>query len=387
MSLTPAEYERYARHLRLSGFGEASQLKLKAAHVLVIGAGGLGSPLLMYLAAAGVGTIGIIDHDTVDITNLQRQILFNTDDTGTSKALTAETKLKALNPLIVYKTYQERISSANAMEIIRDYDLVADGSDNFATRYLVNDAAVLSGKPLVYGSVFRFEGQVSLFNYKNDRGDTGPNYRDLFPVPPAPESVPDCSEAGVLGVLPGIIGSMMALEVIKLITGVGTLLSGSVYHFDALTLSGLTFSLTRSAANPLNGIKPSITKLIDYEVFCNGAGAINEITAEEFSKLTHDHKDYRLFDVRSKPEYDEVNIGGRLIPLDTILNGDVSLLENEDAKRMNQRSFRLIFHCKSGGRSIKAINVLKQRPEYANVELINLKGGLDAYLQYLQSQA
>jgi sulfur-carrier protein adenylyltransferase/sulfurtransferase len=263
MVLNQDEKQRYSRHLLLKGFGESAQLRLKSASVLVVGAGGLGSPLLLYLAAAGVGTIGIIEDDTVDISNLQRQILFHSGETGRLKSASAKERLSALNPLITIKEYNQQLNSGNALELFAGYDVIADGSDNFATRYLVNDAAVLLGKPLVYGSVFRFEGQVSVFNQPGEDGRRGPNYRDLFPVPPAPETVPSCSEAGVLGVLPGIIGSMQALEVIKILAGIGETLSGRLYHFDALSMTAQTFTLKRRVDNPLNGDHPTITGLID----------------------------------------------------------------------------------------------------------------------------
>ena len=311
-SLTEIELSRYARHLRLNGFGETSQLKLKAGKVLVIGAGGLGSPILLYLVAAGIGTIGIVDDDYVDISNLQRQILFDTDDTGKSKAGIAAEKLRQLNPLINIIAHQEKITSSNAMEIISNYDVIADGSDNFPTRYLINDAEVLSGKPLVYGSVFRFEGQVSVFNFLKSDGSRGPNYRDLFPESPPPESVPDCSEAGVLGVLPGIIGSIQALEVIKVITGIGKVLSGKIFHFEALGMFSQAFTLNRRADNPINGQNPTINSLIDYEAFCSGPDPINEITVEEFYKMQLDEEEFELIDVRSALEYEQVNMGGRL---------------------------------------------------------------------------
>ena len=235
---------------------------------MVIGSGGLGSPALLYLAAAGVGTLGIVDFDVVDNSNLQRQILFGINNIGLSKAQTAAEKLKELNPNVEVIVFNTRIDASNAMEILKDFDVIIDGSDNFATRYLINDACVLLNKPLVYGSVFRFDGQVSLFNYKKEGQVAGPNYRDLFPVPPQPGEVLSCTEGGVLGVLPGIIGSMQALEAIKVVTGIGETLSGRLFCFDALTFETKVFSITASEDNPLTGQNPTINKLIDYDVFC-----------------------------------------------------------------------------------------------------------------------
>ena len=281
-----AELARYDRHIILPQFGLAAQQKLKAAKVLVVGSGGLGSPLLLYLAAAGVGTIGIVDFDVVDDSNLQRQVLFGKNDIGAAKVLAAKSRLESLNPYIGIRVHQAQIRSENALDIIRDYDVVADGSDNFPTRYLVNDACVLSGKPLVFAAVSQFEGQVSVFNLLQDNGERGPNYRDLHPEPPAPGLVPNCAEGGVLGVLPGIMGSMQALEVIKIISGTGEPLSGRLVIFDALDFQMRSFNIRRRADNPLNGNHPTITELIDYELFCGlknatGEQSIKEISAEE----------------------------------------------------------------------------------------------------------
>src|SRR6476619_3531840 len=262
------ELSRYDRHIIIPDFGFEAQKKLKAAKVLVIGSGGLGSPALLYLAAAGVGTIGIIDFDVVDDSNLQRQVLFGVDEIGKPKVDAAKKRLESLNPFITIKVYNQQLTSQNALDIIKDYDVVADGTDNFPTRYLVNDACVLLGKPNVYASIFQFEGQVSVFNYRAANDELGPNYRDLYPTPPPPGLVPICTEGGVLGVLPGIIGSLQALEVIKVITGVGETLSGRFFVFDALSFESRTFKISRNPANPLNGINPTITQLIDYEQFC-----------------------------------------------------------------------------------------------------------------------
>src|SRR6195952_5020502 len=235
IQFSPAEYARYNRHIIIPDFGLAAQQKLKAAKVLVVGSGGLGSPLLLYLAAAGVGTLGIVDFDVVDDSNLQRQVLFGVNEIGKPKVEAAKRRLESLNPYIHLRIYNTHLNSQNAMDIIRDYDVVADGTDNFPTRYLVNDACVLLNKPNVYASIFQFEGQVSVFNYTDAKGNTGPNYRDLYPTPPPPGLVPNCSEGGVLGVLPGIIGCLQASEVIKVVTGIGDNLSGRFFVFDALT--------------------------------------------------------------------------------------------------------------------------------------------------------
>ncbi|MEL6867590.1 MAG: molybdopterin-synthase adenylyltransferase MoeB, partial [Bacteroidota bacterium] len=260
-SLSPQEMARYARHLAIPEFNVEGQKKLKKAKVLVIGSGGLGSPVLLYLTAAGIGHIGIVDFDVVDDSNLQRQVLFTVDDVGKSKAETAKKRLQALNPYVNFTVYNTAFTRDNALELIQEYDVVADGTDNFQTRYLVNDACVLAGKVNVYASIFRFEGQVSVFNYPNADGERGPNYRDLFPEPPPPGLVPNCAEGGVLGVLPGIIGSMQASEVIKVITGVGEPLSGRLFLYDAASFTTRILKVGKRADT-------QITELIDYDVFC-----------------------------------------------------------------------------------------------------------------------
>src|SRR5688572_1058481 len=255
---TREELARYNRHIIIPGFGMEAQEKLKKSRVLVIGSGGLGSPVLLYLAAAGVGTLGIVDFDVVDDSNLQRQVLFGVESVGKPKVEAARDRLASLNPHLKIRLHNTHINSSNALNIIKDYDVVADGTDNFPTRYLVNDACVLLDKPNVYASIFQFDGQVSVFNQSNSKGERGPNYRDLFASPPPPGLVPSCAEGGVLGVLPGIIGSMQALEVIKVITGVGEVLSGRFFIFDALNFESRTFNLKRNPANPLNGTNPTI---------------------------------------------------------------------------------------------------------------------------------
>ncbi|MBL7826866.1 MAG: molybdopterin-synthase adenylyltransferase MoeB [Saprospiraceae bacterium] len=364
------ELARYDRHIIIPGFGLEAQQKLKAAKVLVVGSGGLGSPLLLYLAAAGVGTLGIVDFDTVDDSNLQRQVLFGKQDVGLKKADAAQKRLESLNPHIKIQVHHTRLTSENALDIIKDYDVVADGTDNFPTRYLVNDASVLLGKTNVYASIFQFEGQVAVFNYTNSKGETGPNYRDLYPTPPPPGLVPSCAEGGVLGVLPGIIGSMQANEVIKVVTGVGEPLSGRLFIFDALNFETRTFKVKRRDDNPLNGSNPTITKLIDYEFFCGlkTEKPVQEITVEQFYDWQVKGEKFQLIDVREPHEYETSNIGGKLIPLGTVL-------ENANLIR---KDVKVVVHCKSGARSAKAIRELEEKFGYNN--LYNLKGGILAYL-------
>ena len=371
------ELARYDRHIIIPEFGFEAQKKLKAAKVLVIGSGGLGSPSLLYLAAAGVGTIGIVDFDVVDDSNLQRQVLFGVEEIGKPKVEAAKRRLESLNPHINIKIYNEQLTSKNALDIIKDYDVVADGTDNFPTRYLVNDACVLLGKPNVYASIFQFEGQVSVFNYKNESGEAGPNYRDLYPTPPPPGLVPSCAEGGVLGVLPGIIGSLQALEVIKVITGVGETLSGRFFIFDALNFETRTFNIKRNRDNPLNGSNPTIKELIDYEQFCGVKAVekpIKEITAKELYDLQVRGENIQIVDVREPHEYDIVNIGAELIPLSTLLN---------NADRID-RDKKVIVHCKMGGRSAKAIRELEEKFGFKN--LYNLKGGILGWIDEVQPE-
>lgn len=365
------ELARYNRHIIIPGFGIEAQQKLKEAKVVVIGSGGLGSPLLLYLAAAGVGKIGIVDFDVVDDSNLQRQVLFGLSEVGKPKVEAAKERLQQLNPHISIVTYNTQLTSQNALDIIKDYDVVADGTDNFPTRYLVNDASVILGKPNVYASIFQFEGQVSVFNYTDASGNTGPNYRDLYPTPPPPGLVPNCAEGGVLGVLPGIIGSLQANEVIKVITGVGETLSGRFFVFDALTFESRTLKIKKQAATP------QVTTLIDYEQFCGVKAVerrIKEITVEEFEEWQTSGADIQVIDVREPSEYAEVNIGALLIPL-----GTVSERATEIA-----RDKKVVVHCKMGGRSAKAIRELEEKAGYDN--LYNLKGGITAWVQYQQQK-
>ena len=375
---TKEELARYNRHIIIPGFGMEAQLKLKAARVVVIGSGGLGSPVLLYLAAAGVGTIGIVDFDVVDDSNLQRQVLFGVDAIGQPKVEAARRRLEALNPHIRINLYNTHLNSHNALDILQDYDVIADGTDNFPTRYLVNDASVLLGKPNVYASIFQFEGQVSVFNYRDAAGNPGPNYRDLYPTPPPPGLVPSCAEGGVLGVLPGIIGSLQALEVIKVITGTGEPLSGRFYIFDALNFESRTFTIRPREDNPLNGKNPTITTLIDYEQFCGMRAveerALKEVTVKELYDLQIKGEPFQLIDVREPHEYDIVNIGGELIPL-------ASVSANSD--RIG-RDGKVILHCKGGTRSAKAIRELEEKFGFTN--LYNLKGGIIAYIDEVQPE-
>ena len=374
VTFSKAELERYSRHLIIPEFNIEGQRKLKAAKVLVVGTGGLGAPLLQYLAAAGVGTIGILDFDIVDDSNLQRQVLFSTDDVGKPKVEAAKARLEKLNPFVTYKTYNEQLTSENALEIIKDYDVVADGTDNFPTRYLVNDACVLLGKVNVYASIFRFEGQASVFNYTDKEGNTGPNYRDLFPTPPPPGLVPSCAEGGVIGVLPGILGSLQANEVIKVITGVGDTLSGRLFLFDASTFETRTLKVRKSPKNPLTGENPTQTALIDYEQFCglniadrSKAPEVKEITVKELAALQAQQDDFQLIDVREPYEYDIANLGGELIPLASVLEA----VDKIDSSR------KVVIHCRSGKRSADAIALLEKKYGFTN--LYNLKGGILAY--------
>jgi molybdopterin/thiamine biosynthesis adenylyltransferase/rhodanese-related sulfurtransferase len=372
------ELARYDRHIIIPEFGLESQKKLKAAKVLVVGSGGLGSPVLLYLAAAGIGTIGIVDFDVVDDSNLQRQVLFGINEIGKPKVEAAKRRLEALNPHIKINLYNVHLNSQNALEIIKDYDVIADGTDNFPTRYLVNDASVLLNKPNVYASIFQFEGQVSVFNYTNQKGETGPNYRDLYPVPPPPGLVPSCAEGGVLGVLPGIIGSLQALEVIKVITGVGETLSGRFFIFDALNFETRTFNIKRRDDNPINGKNPTIKELIDYEQFCGMRAVeekpLKEITAKELYQWQVEGKKFQLIDVREPHEYEIVNIGGELIPLATVVDNVDHIDKDED----------VVVLCKAGARSGKAIRQLEEKFGYKN--LYNLKGGILAYIDQVQPE-
>lgn len=369
-AFSPAEFARYSRHIIIPEFGLDGQQKLKNARVLVIGSGGLGSPVLLYLAAAGVGHIGIVDFDRVDDSNLQRQVLFSTSDIGKSKARQARERVLSLNPHIEVTVHETRLDSNNAREIIRQYDVVADGTDNFPTRYLVNDACVLEGKTNVYASIFQFEGQVSVFNALLPDGERGPNYRDLFPEPPPPGLVPSCSEGGVLGVLPGIIGSMQALEVIKVITGVGDPLVGRIFLFDA---AAFQTRILRVSKRP----ETAVTGLIDYQLFCGldqfREAEVPEIDVQAFESLRTSGEPFQLIDVREPHEYDIAHLEGELIPVGII---------GEHLDRI-ARDRKVIVHCRSGVRSAKAIRLLQELGFQG--ELINLKGGILAYAKEINN--
>jgi molybdopterin/thiamine biosynthesis adenylyltransferase/rhodanese-related sulfurtransferase len=367
--LSRDEVLRYSRHLIMPEVGMDGQLKLKQARVLMIGAGGLGAPLGLYLAAAGVGRLGIVDFDVVDFTNLQRQVTFSTTDVGRPKSEAAKERLAAMNPAIEITTHETRLTSENALDLFKDYDIIVDGTDNFPTRYLVNDACVLLGKPNVYGSIFRFEGQVSIFGAPD-----GPCYRCLYPEPPPPGLVPSCAEGGVLGVLPGIVGSLQAVETIKLILGAGDPLIGRLLLFDALGMKFRELKLKKNPDCPLCGANRTITKLIDYEEFCGIRGeeapaavtTVPEITPRELKQRLDRGDDLFVLDVREPHEYQICNINGYLLPL-----GDLPRRVNElDSSR------EIVAHCRSGKRSADAAEFLRKA---GFRKIWNLKGGILAW--------
>ena len=369
MTLSDQEKLRYSIHLNLPMFGLEVQEKLKNSKVLVVGTGGLGAPLLQYLTAVGVGTIGVVDFDVVDESNLQRQVLFGSHDIGKSKTSVAIAKLKLQNPFVTFLEFNVKLEASNALAIIEQFDAVADGTDNFPTRYLVNDACVLTGKPNIYASIYRFEGQVSVFNWINNEGLLGPNYRDIFPTPPPPGMVPNCAEGGELGVLPGIIGSIQASEVIKVLTGIGAPLSGKLFLFDVLDFSTRVLNIKRDPLNPLNGIIPSITELIDYEEFCGlkQLTTIEVLAPQDLHRRILEGEALCLIDVREEEEFHQANIGGKWIPL------------NEIERRFDEipKSGTVVLICKSGQRSATAIRRLIDQQGYQN--LCNLEGGLIAW--------
>jgi molybdopterin/thiamine biosynthesis adenylyltransferase/rhodanese-related sulfurtransferase len=377
--LTHEEIARYSRHLILPEVGMEGQQRLKAAKVLCVGTGGLGAPLLLYLAAAGVGTLGLVDFDTVDASNLHRQVIHSTPDIGRPKLDSAADKLNALNPEVRVVKHNTMLTSANAMEILADYDIVADGTDNFQTRYLVNDASVLSGKPNVYASIFRFEGQASVFGAPD-----GPCYRCLYPEPPPPGLVPSCAEGGVLGILPGLLGVIQATEVVKLILnvkdkGTGEPLIGRLLLVDALGMRFRELKLRKNPDCPVCGTHPTVTKLIDYDQFCgitppakettqvaNVQNGVPQIGPEELKRRQTAGEDVFVLDVREPHEYQIANIGGHLIPL------------NDLPKRIGEldREKNIVVQCKSGGRSQRGAEFLQQQG-FAHVE--NLAGGITAW--------
>lgn len=359
---------RYSRHFVLPGFGEEGQKKLKAARILVVGAGGLGAPVLYYLAAAGIGHIGIADPDEVSLSNLQRQILFTIENKGQNKALVAARRLLLLNPEIDIRTYANRIVTSNVMEILDQYDMVVDATDNFPTRYLLNDACVLAGKPLVYGSVFRYEGQVAIFNSQG-----GPNYRDLYPTPPAPGTVPDCEEGGVLGVLPGIIGCIQANEVIKLLVRPAEALQGKLLVLDTASMETTIITI------PDQNQKSNIKNLIDYDDFCglnskSKEETMKEVTVQELKQLMDSGADFQLIDVREPHEADICEIGGQLIP-----QGEIPDHVDEISKDK-----QVIIHCRSGARSGNMVQWLEKNHGFTN--LYNLKGGILAWADQIDPE-
>jgi sulfur-carrier protein adenylyltransferase/sulfurtransferase len=371
LQLSNGETIRYSRHLMMPEVTAEGQRRLKAARILCIGAGGLGSPAALYLAAVGVGTIGIVDFDEVDLSNLQRQILHGTKDIGRSKLESARDRLRDINPEIEIDLHECRFSSENASQLVTQYDLVVDGSDNFPTRYLSNDVCVFARKPNVYGSVFRFEGQTTVFAPHLG----GPCYRCLFPEPPPPDSVPNCAQAGVLGVLPGIIGMLQAIETIKLIVGIGEPLVGRLLHFDALKVKFRELNLRRDPECPVCGENPTIFSPIDYDQFCGARdeAAIPTMSAHELKRKMVARERFELIDVREAFEYEIARINGaKLIPL------------GEIAERVDElpRERPIIVHCHSGQRSAQAVRLLQQR---GFDKVYNLEGGIDAWSDQVDS--
>ena len=357
-----SEKIRYSRHLSIPEFGEKKQILLKSARILVIGAGGLGSPALLYLAAAGIGNIGIIDFDKIELSNLQRQILFNENELGYHKSEIAANKLSQLNSDIQINYHNEQLNIDNVLNILSLYDLIIDGSDNFPTRYLVNDACVILGKSLIHGSIYRFEGQVSVFNHLRKDGSRGPNYRDLFPTPPDPSSIPSCSEAGVIGVLPGIIGTIMAAEAIKVVAEIGNILDGKLLIFNILDMSSRIFKLKKNS----NVIIKKLTKYTDFHCTTQTQEMmkVQTISVEELKKIMDVQEDFQLIDVRESFEKDIADIGGILIPLSQVLEKS-NLLANEG---------KVIFYCRSGRRSEDAIKLLGNTMDTSR--FYNLSGGI-----------
>jgi adenylyltransferase/sulfurtransferase len=373
-ALSQPEIARYSRHLIMPEVGMEGQKRLKASRILLIGAGGLGSPLGLYLAAAGIGRIGLVDFDRVDFSNLQRQVLHGTADVGRSKLESARDRLRAINPEVKLDLYDTRLTSANAISILEPYDIVIDGTDNFPTRYLVNDACVLLAKPNVYGSIFRFDGQASVFHPPQ-----GPCYRCLYPEPPPPGEVPSCAEGGVLGILPGLIGCIQATEAVKLILGKGSPLIGRLLLYDALQMRFQEFKVRRNLNCPLCGDHPTITRLIDYEQFCGVRGQEaaaaatggdgDETTVEELKARLDRREPVFILDVRNPEEYQICRIpGSKLLPLPELGQRFAEL----------NREQEMVVHCKSGVRSAKAIQFLRQQ---GFRKLKNLKGGILAWAQ------
>ena len=384
-ALSKDEIQRYSRHLILPEVTLEGQKKLKASSVLCIGTGGLGAPVTMYLAAAGVGRIGLVDFDVVDYSNLQRQVLFNTDDVGVPKTQAARARLEALNPNVRIDTHEVRFSSENAIEIVEPYDIVVDGTDNFPTRYCTNDACVMLDKPNVYGSIFRFEGQATVFDPRPD-GDgrrRGPCYRCLYPEPPPPGMVPSCAEGGVLGILPGVVGCIQATEAIKLMLEIGESLVGRLIRYDALAMQFKQFKLHRDTDCPVCGDSPSITELIDYQQFCGirgeesdtvirEDGQVPEITVVQLKEMLDADDEFELIDVREPHEHAICNLPeAELIPLGTV------------AQRMGEldQTRKYVVHCKLGGRSAQAVELMR----HAGLNAINVAGGITAWAQQVDT--
>ena len=369
VELSNDEISRYSRHLIMPEVALDGQKKLKAAKVLTVGTGGLGSPLALYLAAAGVGTLGIVDFDVVDESNLQRQILHGTSDVGRPKVESARDRIEDINPNVNVVVHEEALTSENALDIFADYDVIVDGTDNFPTRYLVNDACVLLGKPNVYGSIFRFEGQASVF-----WAEEGPCYRCLYPEPPPPGLVPSCAEGGVLGILPGAIGTIQATETVKLILGIGEPLIGRLMLYDALGMSFREMKLRKDPNCPVCGENPTVTELIDYQEFCGipqaaaaeQANGVPEISVTDLKRKMDAGENINVLDVREPHEYEVANIGVRLVPLGELPQRLAEVDQNEN----------FAIHCKTGGRSAKAVKLL-QDAGFQNV--YNVKGGITAW--------
>ena len=366
--LSNEEIARYSRHLIMPEVALDGQKKLKQARVLTVGAGGLGSPLALYLAAAGVGTLGIVDFDVVDESNLQRQIIHGTSDVGRPKMESARDRIADINPNVHVEAYEDALTSENALDVFKDFDVIVDGTDNFPTRYLVNDACVLLGKPNVYGSIFRFEGQASVFYAKE-----GPCYRCLYPEPPPPGLVPSCAEGGVLGILPGAIGTIQATETAKLILGIGEPLIGRLLLYDALSMRFREMKLRKDPDCPVCGENPTVTELIDYQEFCGipqaaaeETNGVPEITVGELKAKLDNDEDINVLDVREPHEYEVANLGMRLIPLGELPQRLAELDRDEN----------FVVHCKTGGRSARAVRLL-QESGFQNV--YNVKGGITAW--------
>ncbi len=364
--------QRYSRQLILPGFGTKAQKKLATARVLVIGAGGLGVPVMQYLCAAGTGRLVIADDDTVELHNLQRQVLYDGEDIGTKKAEAAKRKLQALNPHVQVEAWPLRITSQNALSLLNGFDLVADCTDNLVSRYLINDACFLQGLPMVYGSLFQYEGQLSVFNLPLADGSHSPNYRDLFPAAPPPGQISDCSEGGVLGVLPGIIGTLMAGEAVKILGGIGDIMHSQLYLFDALHFKSRTLRFTHHPENPLRGHPPLLTELIDYEAFCGisetpAPVAEEELEPQKLKDWMLSGRKITLLDVREPGEYKFTSIGGINIPASR-LEGEAAALEGKEP---------MVLLCRSGLRSAAVIPLLKEF--FPGREIYHLRGGLLAW--------